>query len=87
MNDTNPDRGANYEAQLRERQRLMDLRREAGFQRFLANPAIRLILSRLPPADPPESTSILLQTAYDAGFSEGQVDVVMGMIVPPGVRP
>ncbi len=48
-----------------------DLEQKKGFEDFLAQPSIRLLMSMIPPSERQETMETLLSEAYKAGFNRG----------------
>jgi hypothetical protein len=59
-----------------------EAKKVAGFQRFMAKPETKLMVSMIPPAEQqPEALETLLRIAFDAGHNAGTGDVVGEMLV------
>lgn len=51
--------------------------KKEGFDQFMSAPLVRLLLSQIPQGDHPENLQVLLQTAFEKGFEEGQGQLAM----------
>lgn len=58
-----------------------------GFDTFMSQPAIRLLISTIPTGERPETLETLLTEAFNAGFQSGSGNTVMSLVKTIFERP
>lgn len=58
----------------------MDARDSTNFDKFMARPETKLMLSLIPPADNPDAMKVLLRASFDAGVSSGSGTIIGEML-------
>lgn len=77
------------QADLATRRREEEKKKEEGFAEFLKSPPVKMLISLVPPTQPPEVLETLLRAAFMDGCSVGnsiQADTFMQMVVLPIMR-
>ena len=59
---------------------LRDAAKNESFARFLEDPMTKLAVSMIPPADNPDVFKMLLQSAFEAGYSHGSGSVLSSFL-------
>ena len=54
--------------------------KDQGFGSFLNQPATRLLLSMIPPAENPDVLQTLLKECFESGHDNGSMTVIMTMV-------
>lgn len=57
-----------------------DLAKKEGFSTWMNQPATRMMLSMIPPADKAEVIKTLLQETFNAGYIRGAAQTAVGLL-------
>jgi hypothetical protein len=69
-----------YDAKRQEREKQTAENAAVSFQKWLARPETKLLLSMVPQAENQDAVSVILRSAFDAGSNFGQGDA-LGLMV------
>ena len=60
--------------------RLIAESKKTNFDQFMAQPLVRVTMSRIPQSEDADGLRLLLQAAFDAGHGAGQAVILMNLM-------